>query len=198
MAQPTSTGLPDPQMLEKLNTLSATFGRSISKALGDAALHGRSLDDTLKSTLKSFEQLAMKAAMQPLQQGLLTVLKTMLGGIGTALTGSALPSSLAALFGPSAAGGGLPVVPHALGGVLDGPSLFPMGDRVGLAGEAGPEAVLPLARGADGRLGVRSTAGRPVSVIVNIATPDAESFRRSQAQVAGALARAVARGQRAT
>jgi hypothetical protein len=34
-------------------------------------------------------------------------------------------------------------------------------------------------------------------VTVNIATPDADSFRRSEAQVAAALARAVARGQRA-
>ena len=65
-------------------------------------------------------------------------------------------------------------------------------------GEAGSEAVMPLARGPDGRLGV-SAAGagpRPVQVTVNIATPDADSFRRSETQVAAALARAVARGQR--
>ncbi|TXN19956.1 phage tail tape measure protein, partial [Methylobacterium sp. WL19] len=41
-------------------------------------------------------------------------------------------------------------------------------------------------------------AGQPVSVTVHIATPDAESFRRSEAQVAAALARAVARGRRAS
>jgi len=34
-------------------------------------------------------------------------------------------------------------------------------------------------------------------VTVNIATPDAASFRKSEAQVAASLARAVARGQRA-
>jgi hypothetical protein len=58
---------------------------------------------------------------------------------------------------------------------------------------------MPLARGPDGKLGVRGGGGaaRPVSVTVNIATPDAESFRRSQAQVAAGLARAVSRGQRA-
>jgi phage-related minor tail protein len=58
---------------------------------------------------------------------------------------------------------------------------------------------MPLARGPDGRLGVRGGAGgggRPVSVTVNIATSDAESFRRSEAQVSASLARAVARGQR--
>jgi hypothetical protein len=38
--------------------------------------------------------------------------------------------------------------------------------------------------------------GRPVSVTMNVSTPDAESFRRSEAQVSAALARAVSRGQR--
>ena len=63
-------------------------------------------------------------------------------------------------------------------------------------GERGAEAIVPLARGPDGRLGVAGGSGRPVSVTVNIATPDAESFRRSEAQVGASLARAVARGQR--
>jgi hypothetical protein len=40
-------------------------------------------------------------------------------------------------------------------------------------------------------------AARPVSVIMNVSTPDAESFRRGEAQVSAALARAVARGNRA-
>ena len=58
-------------------------------------------------------------------------------------------------------------------------------------GEAGPEAIMPLRpRGPDGKLGV-AAGGRaaPVSVTVNIATPDAHSFRRSEAQVAATLAR---------
>ena len=67
----------------------------------------------------------------------------------------------------------------------------------GLAGEAGPEAILPLARGSDGRLGVAAAAGgAPASIVINIATPDAESFRRSETYLTGQIARAVARGQR--
>jgi phage-related minor tail protein len=58
--------------------------------------------------------------------------------------------------------------------------------------------VLPLSRGPDGRLGVavegRAERTPVVNVVVN--TPDAESFRRSEAQVTAALARAVARGAR--
>ena len=55
---------------------------------------------------------------------------------------------------------------------------------------------LPLARGSDGRLGVVGAGGGGTAVTVNISTPDVESFRRSDAQISTALARAVARGQR--
>ena len=89
------------------------------------------------------------------------------------------------------------VMPFAQGGVIGAPTYFPLGRGLGLMGEQGAEAVMPLARGPDGRLGVRSgRGGRPVSVTMNVSTPDAESFRRSEAQVSAALARAVARGQR--
>jgi phage-related minor tail protein len=69
---------------------------------------------------------------------------------------------------------------------------------MGLMGEAGPEAILPLARGADGRLGVRAAGGggRPVQVTVNVTTPDVAGFVRSQGQVAAAVGRVLARGQR--
>ena len=77
------------------------------------------------------------------------------------------------------------------------PTYFPLGRGLGVMGERGAEAVMPLARGPDGRLGVAASGGgRSVNVVVNIATPDADSFRRSEAQVSAALARAVARGQR--
>ena len=90
------------------------------------------------------------------------------------------------------------VTPFASGGVVAAPTYFPMAGGTGLMGEAGPEAIMPLTRGADGRLGVAAGGGaRPVSVNVTIATPDPGAFRRSEAQVSASLARAVARGQRA-
>jgi phage-related minor tail protein len=56
---------------------------------------------------------------------------------------------------------------------------------------------MPLARGADGRLGVRAVAGASSQqVTINIATPDVEGFRRSQSQIAAMLSRTVAQGQR--
>ena len=64
-------------------------------------------------------------------------------------------------------------------------------------GEAGAEAVLPLSRGADGRLGVASDgAGSPVNVTFNVQARDAESFRRSESQLTAMLARTVRRGSR--
>ena len=89
------------------------------------------------------------------------------------------------------------VMPFAQGGVVGAPTYFPLGRGLGLMGEQGSEAVMPLARGPDGRLGVRGAGGgSPMTVTVNIATPDADSFRRSEAQVSAALARAVSRGRR--
>ena len=58
------------------------------------------------------------------------------------------------------------VVPFAQGGVVTAPTVFPMrGGRTGLMGEAGAEAVMPLRRLRDGRLGVGTVA--PSVQIVN-------------------------------
>ncbi len=64
-------------------------------------------------------------------------------------------------------------------------------------GEAGTEAIMPLARGADGRLGVATQGGgSAVHVTFNVSTPDATSFRKSEAQLTGMLARAARKGAR--
>jgi len=60
------------------------------------------------------------------------------------------------------------VQPFASGGVVSSPTYFPMAKGVGLMGEAGPEAILPLKRGSDGKLGVASSGGgSPVNVVIN-------------------------------
>jgi phage-related minor tail protein len=67
---------------------------------------------------------------------------------------------------------------------------------LGIMGEAGPEAIMPLARGADGKLGVRGAGGGGQSIVVNVSTPDVQGFQRSQGQIAAQVSRALARGQR--
>ena len=62
------------------------------------------------------------------------------------------------------------VIPFASGGVVGSPTNFAMsGGRTGLMGEAGPEAIMPLKRGADGKLGVATSGGgQTVTVVQNI------------------------------
>jgi lambda family phage tail tape measure protein len=88
------------------------------------------------------------------------------------------------------------VTPFASGGVVDGATPFAMRGGLGVMGEAGPEAIIPLSRGGDGKLGVRMAGGRSTHVTVNIQTPDPTTFRQSQAQVRAGIAKAVSAGQR--
>jgi hypothetical protein len=73
-------------------------------------------------------------------------------------------------------------------------ALRPLGN---LAGDAISTAFAPIAATT---LGSTASASKrsptPAGVIVNISTPDIQSFRQSQGQVASAIARAVAKGQR--
>ena len=108
-----------------------------------------------------------------------------------AIIGSATPFALGGAFTQGR------VMPFARGGVVASPTTFPMRGGTGLMGEAGPEAIMPLTRGADGRLGVRAEApGRPVTVVMNVSTPDVAGFQRSQSQLAAQMTRALSRGQR--
>lgn len=59
------------------------------------------------------------------------------------------------------------VTPFAQGGVVSGPTVFPFANGVGLMGEAGPEAIMPLSRGADGRLGVVANSNNAPTVTIN-------------------------------
>jgi phage-related minor tail protein len=56
----------------------------------------------------------------------------------------------------------------ARGGIVNGPRLFPMANGMGLMGEAGPEAIMPLKRGPGGRLGVESSGGGAYNITVNV------------------------------
>jgi hypothetical protein len=85
------------------------------------------------------------------------------------------------------------VVPFARGGVVGSPTMFPMaGGRTGLMGEAGPEAIMPLKRGKDGKLGVASSGGNVVNITQNfsVAANGDESVKRIVAQQVPAIAEA--------
>ena len=153
------------QMLD-LDKLAQGFGNRLVTSFASAAIQGGKLSDVLRGLALSLANTALSQGLRPLGN--------LVGGLLGNLVGGAKP--------------------FADGGVVNSPTLFPMRSGPGLMGEAGPEAIMPLARGADGKLGVRGAGG--VNVTVNISTPDAASFERSQSQVAALIARAVARGQR--
>jgi phage-related minor tail protein len=171
------------RQMRALDTVTSQFGRSLSRALASGIAQGKGFDDILKNIGQRFLEIALKSAFKPLENSLGSMFSSLFSGFG----------GLGGL-----GGGGGPATFFAEGGVINTPHFFPMGRGLGIAGERGAEAILPLSRGPDGRLGVATGAGGngPVRIVMNISTPDAESFRRSEAQVSASLARAVARGQR--
>jgi hypothetical protein len=82
-----------------------------------------------------------------------------LGGGGKGKGGNFLSSILGSADG-NVFSGGSQIQAYANGGVVDGPTYFPMsGSKTGLMGEAGPEAIMPLKRGSNGKLGVEASGG---------------------------------------
>ncbi len=174
-----------------LQRASDGFARSISSAFARAIIDGKRFDDVLRGLALRLSDMVLRLAMKPVENALSGVI----GGLFNGVSGGAGQGGLfSGLAGPSAS-----IKPFAAGGVIAAPTYFPMTGRgFGVMGEAGPEAILPLRRGADGRLGVATDAGgtRAAPVYVTIQTPDADSFRRSEAFLSGMVSRAVARGRR--
>jgi phage-related minor tail protein len=172
------------QQIADASRLGRQFGNSLVTAFDGIALKGKSVSDVLRSLALNLSQLVLKAALRPLTNSLGGALGGLFGGGAAFAKGGVIQQRMP--------------VPFAAGGVISSPVTFPLaGGRMGLAGERGAEAIMPLARGPDGRLGVAASGGGGgVNVTFNVSTPDAESFRRSEGQVAAMVARAVALGQR--
>jgi hypothetical protein len=163
--------------IEDLNKLGETvkdnkdfakeFGLTFSSALEDIIVKGGDA----------------RSVLQALGQDILRIVarKTITEPLGNAISGAVQSSGIFSAIGDwfsglfaSAKGNvfsGGELMRFASGGaftnrVVGGPTLFPMG----VMGEAGPEAIMPLARDGSGRLGVRGASGG-VTVIVNNNAP---------------------------
>ena len=147
--------------MQSIETLARGMGSALTAAFRDAALEGGSLGEVLRGLASRISDLALSAALRPVDTFFSGVFRSALGGSSTAFTsgGLAAPTYLR---------------PPAAADLAQrrGPAPSPSADTVG------------------------TNSGGPVHVTVNIATPDLESFRRSEAQVTATLARAVARGRR--
>lgn len=166
--------------------LQSGISSGLKRAIDGLVFDGDKLSDALRNVGHSMIEAAYSAALKPVT-----------GHIG-GLLASAIESVSGGMLGFEKGGSFAQgrVMPFANGGVISGPMNFPMRGGVGLMGEAGPEAIMPLSRGADGKLGVKAESARAVNIVMNISTPDVEGFARSQSQIAAQLGRAMGRGQR--
>lgn len=169
-----------------LGALDRGFSSGLRKAFDGLLLDGRSLSDVFSGLAQSMAKTAYGAAMKPVSDhfgGLLAQ------GLNSVVSGL-MPYADGAPFSQGR------VMPFAKGGVIASPTTFPMRGATGLMGEAGPEAIMPLTRGADGSLGVRAQGGAAPQVTINIATPDVAGFQKSKGQIAAQMARALGHGNK--
>lgn len=173
------------QALASLEARSSRFGSALTGALKSATVSGRSLEQVLQGLGNRLTDLALSSALKPLENAVSGTVGSLLGGLGASTVG--------------AAGS---VTAFADGGVVRAPSFFSMAGsasgNLGLMGEAGAEAILPLRRGPDGALGVATDGGQGggPQIIFNVNATDAASFRKSEGQISAMLARSVSRGRR--
>src|SRR5690606_8420912 len=146
---------------------SRSFGTALSSALKGAVLDGDSLIEVLQNVAYRFSAISLDVGLKPLE----TSVASLVSGASNALSGA---------LGNTAGG----VQAFAAGGIVSRPTYFPMAHGTGLMGEAGAEAILPLRRGADGRLGVAAgESGQAPQIVFNVQATDAASFRKSEAQI---------------
>ncbi|MBB1490662.1 phage tail tape measure protein [Paracoccus sp. MC1854] len=171
----------------EVSSLTSGFGGGLRRAFEGVAFDGVKLSDALKGVAQSMADTVFAVAMRPVQQAMAGALAQGVSGF----VGGALPFADGGAFSQGR------VMPFAKGGVVSQPTHFPLRGATGLMGEAGPEAIMPLRHGADGRLGVAAAGGgRAVNVTFNVTTPDVAGFQRSQSQIAARLGRVISRGER--
>ncbi len=162
------------------------FGRIFTSTFKSAAISGKSLDETLRGIALRISSMALSKAFAPVESAVSSLLNNVLAGFA-----APVPNAKGGIYSQSGP------IPFAKGGVISSPSLFSFSGGTGLMGEAGAEAIMPLTRGPDGKLGIAGAgSGSNVSVVFNVQAADAASFQRSEGQLTAMLARTVRRGQR--
>jgi len=127
------------------------WANDLSQGLAQAIVNAEDLGDALRNIAKSIAG---------------SFLQKLIGGW------------IGGLFADGAAFQGGSVIPFAKGGIVGRPTIFPMARGMGLMGEAGPEAVMPLTRTAGGELGVKAegNGSGEMNITMNINAVDSRSF----------------------
>jgi phage-related minor tail protein len=168
LAQATAEAEALERLMGDLEARGQVVGEQLARTFASAVINGKSLEETLKAVALKLSNIALNQGMKPLE--------ALLGQAVTGLAGGRVQA-------------------FAAGGVVSAPTYFAHAGGAGLMGEAGAEAILPLKRGPDGALGVAAGGGGGTTIHFHITTPDPQSFRRSEPQLAAMLARTVRRGQ---
>jgi len=168
-----------PELKKQTDDIGKDIGLTFSSAFEDAVVSGKKFSDILKGIGDDLLRLLVRKS----------ITEPIVGAIGGVNWGSLLAGFLGSAkgnaFGPSG------VIPFATGGIVNSPTLFGFaGGRTGMMGEAGPEAILPLKRGRDGKLGVQS-AGMG-GVVINQTINVAAGASRNEVLQAAATAKAAA------
>ena len=146
-----------------------------------------SIVDGTKSAKDAFKDMARDIIKQLYR---ILVVEQMVNSISGAIQGS----FGGAPQGPMPSGNAVPdtrMFKYANGGVVNSPTTFGMsGGKTGLMGEAGPEAIMPLKRGANGKLGVQMEGGGATTVVqnFNFSANGDDSVKRIIAQAAPKIA----------
>jgi len=186
---------------EALKEYTKTLGDAKSPMLDLANTASQSLSqafmaivDGSKSASDAFGDMARTIIKQAFEMAVINpIINSIFGGVkGFSL----LPSFFAdgGVFS-----GGAVDKKFANGGVVGGPTTFPMaGGKTGLMGEAGPEAIMPLKRGKNGKLGVSAEGGGSQNVTVvqnfNFQANGDESVKKIIAQAAPSISAMAQKG----
>ena len=152
--------------VENLDRAVAAVGQRFLDAFEGAIRRGESLGDVLKSLARDLANLALNEVKTNGIGGIFDILGELFTGGASTSAASSATSLIWTAKGNAFTNGRLTAL--AKGGaftnsIVDRPTLFPMASGAGLMGEAGPEAVLPLTRLANGELGVKTPAPAAVA-----------------------------------
>lgn len=140
--------------VEQISEFTKQFAHNVQDAIGDTVL------STLKGDFDNIGQLWADMLLKMSAQAIAADIGNALFGPSAGGGGAGFFAKLFANAKGNAFMGGYPVQAFASGGVVGSPTLFGMaGGNLGLMGEAGPEAIMPLKRGRNGKLGVAASGG---------------------------------------